>query len=106
MKRQDGQVLVMFAFVLVVMLGTAALAVDYGSWLLTRRSLQNDADAASLAGVVQLGSTGPCGSASARAVCARQDAWRAVGTSLKLSLDPVALSASNTSETLPYAAAG
>ena len=98
--------LVLFAFALVAMLGTAALAVDYGTWLLTRRSLQNDADAASLAGVVQLASSGPCGSASARAVCGRQDSWRALKASLKLSLDPVALSATNTTAAAPYTEAG
>jgi hypothetical protein len=106
MKRQDGQVLVLFAFALVAMLGTAALAVDYGSWLLTRRSLQNDADSASLAGVVQLGSSGPCGTLSAREVCGRQDAWRALKGSLKLTLDPVALSGANTTEAAPYTEAG
>jgi len=105
-KRQDGQILVLFAFVLVAMLGITALAVDYGSWLLTRRSLQNDADAASLAGVFQLTSNGPCGSASARAICGRQDAWRALANSLKLGLDPLVLSATNTTEAAPYTEAG
>lgn len=106
MKRQDGQVLVLFAFVLVAMLGITALAVDYGSWLLTRRSLQNDADAASLAGVFQLTSNGPCGGPSARAVCGRQDAWRAVANSLRLTLDPAVLSLGNSTEAAPYEEAG
>src|SRR5260221_4933011 len=89
------------------MLGTAAVAVDYGSWLLTRGSLQNDADAASLAGVVQLGSSGPCGSTSARASCGLEDAWQALKSSLKLTLaDPVALGKANTSEAAPYVEAG
>jgi len=88
------------------MLGMAALAVDYGTWLLQRRSLQNDTDAASLAGVVQLAPSWLCGTAPVRASCARQDAWRALSGSLHLTLDPVALAASNTTTAAPYVEAG
>jgi len=85
------------------MLGASALAVDYASSLLTRRSLQNDVDAAALAGVVQLSSSGACGNAAARASCARQDAWVSLRASLRLTVaDPVALSASNTAQDSPY----
>jgi Flp pilus assembly protein TadG len=100
-------VLVLFAFVLVVLLGASALAVDYGSSLLTRRSLQNDVDAASLAGVVQLGVTGACGNSAARAVCARQDAWQSLKTRMNLTTaNPTTLAATNTAQASPYTEAG
>lgn len=46
----DGQVLVLFTLFLIVLLGSAGLAVDYGSWLSARRDFQAVSDAASLAG--------------------------------------------------------
>src|SRR5262245_5981244 len=46
----SGQVLVLFALLLVVLLMISALAIDYGAWLTARRNYQNLADAASLAG--------------------------------------------------------
>ena len=48
--RGAGQVLVLFVLFLLVLLGISALAVDYASWLLTDRNLQNVADHAALAG--------------------------------------------------------
>src|SRR4051812_33278573 len=74
-----GQVLVLFALLLVVLLLVSALAVDYGGGLVTKRNYQNVADAASLAGAQQL--TRPlsvnltCGS---KQFCARQAAWESV----------------------------
>jgi uncharacterized membrane protein len=44
--RGRGQVLVLFALGLVVMLAFAAVAVDVGYWLAEKRGLQNAADAA------------------------------------------------------------
>ena len=49
-----GQVLVLFALFLVVLLGIAALTVDYGYWLGEERQLQNAADEAAQAGVSEL----------------------------------------------------
>ena len=49
-----GQVLVVFALGLIVFLSIAALVIDFGYWLQERRTLQNDADAAALAGVNHL----------------------------------------------------
>lgn len=49
-RTADGQVLVIFALFLIVLLGSAGLAVDYGSWLSARRDFQAVSDAASLAG--------------------------------------------------------
>ncbi len=48
--HKDGQILVLFAIFLVVLIGFAAIAVDLGSYLKVRRDYQNAADAAALAG--------------------------------------------------------
>jgi len=81
-QREHGQILVLFAFVLVTLLLVSALAVDYGGWLLARRSYQNIADEAALAGSYQL--TSPTGADCAQGVgvskqqCARQSAWQSI----------------------------
>lgn len=51
---QRGQVLVIVGIFLVVLIGFAALAVDYGSYLIARRNYQNIADSAALTGSVHL----------------------------------------------------
>lgn len=86
-ERREGQTLVIFAIFLVVLLGSTALAVDYGSWLKARRDYQNVADAASLAGSVQL--TRPV--SLAKQIAARQAAWKSIEDQLGLNLDEVAL---------------
>jgi len=48
--RQSGQILVLLALVLVVLLGISALVIDLGYAYYTQRSLQASADAAALAG--------------------------------------------------------
>jgi len=50
-KKEEGNVLVLSAFALVVLLGFAALAIDVGVILTARSQLQNAVDAAALAGV-------------------------------------------------------
>src|SRR5512146_2267298 len=90
---QRGQVLVLFTLMLVVLLLVSALAVDYGSWLVSRRSYQNVADAAALAGAQQLSRplTDLCASGASKNVCAREAAWQSVKAALNLgSLDPSA----------------
>jgi hypothetical protein len=52
--RDRGQVLVVFALWLLVLIGAAALATDYGYWLNERRTLQNAADTAAQAGISEL----------------------------------------------------
>jgi hypothetical protein len=83
-----GQVLALFTLVLVVLLLVSALAVDYGSWLVTHRSYQNVADSASLAGAQQL--TRPlanaCPAGGTKNFCARKAAWDSVKAQLGLSL--------------------
>lgn len=49
-----GQVLVVFALGLLVLLGAAAVTVDLGIWLSDRRILQNAADAGAQAGISEL----------------------------------------------------
>ncbi|MDQ3690568.1 MAG: Tad domain-containing protein [Chloroflexota bacterium] len=52
--RARGQVLIMFALALVVLLGFAGLAVDVGRLVAERRHVQNAADAGALAACVRL----------------------------------------------------
>lgn len=52
--NEDGQVMILFALVLVVLMGFAALTVDVGSMTLTKTKLQTAADAAALAGAQDL----------------------------------------------------
>jgi Putative Flp pilus-assembly TadE/G-like len=95
--RAHGQTIVIFAIFLVVLLGSTALAVDYGSWLKARRDYQNVADAASLAGSVQL--TRPV--TAAKQIAARQAAWKSIKDQLGLTLNEVTLAGSNTPPGLP-----
>lgn len=89
-ERARGQVLVLFAFLLVALLAASALAVDYGGWLLARRSYQNVADAAALAGANQLTSeitdpcVGPGHPSEAKSNCAKEAAWTFLKNELHL----------------------
>ncbi len=53
-RRERGQVLIMFALALVVLLGFAGLAIDVGRLVAERRHVQNAADAGALAACVRL----------------------------------------------------
>jgi Flp pilus assembly protein TadG len=53
-RAEDGQAMVMVAFSLVVLLGFGAFAVDIGHVAVVKSDLQNAADAAALAGAVNL----------------------------------------------------
>ncbi len=53
-KHEDGQVLVIVALLMVVLVSFAALIVDVGAMYLTKRNMQNAADAAALAGAQRL----------------------------------------------------
>ena len=87
---QLGQVLPLFALFLVVLLGAAALAIDYGSWLLTDRALQNVADHAALAGASQFSqrqAQGSCSGAGApQCSNALAHGWSSVSVDLNLGL--------------------
>lgn len=76
-RGETGQVLVIFTLFIVVLLGAAALTIDYGNWLKVRRDYQNVADAAVLEGARFL--TRPlstdCAPSKSKYVCAREAAW-------------------------------
>jgi Flp pilus assembly protein TadG len=102
---QLGQVLPLFALFLVVLLGAAALAIDYGSWLLTDRALQNVADHAALAGASQFGqrqTQASCGSGTGIVQCsnARTHAWASISVDLGLGLSDASITQLATANTL------
>jgi Putative Flp pilus-assembly TadE/G-like len=92
---QRGQILALFALMLVVLLGASALAVDYGLWLLTDRQLQNVADHAALAGSSQFAqrqTQASCTSGAAtqtQCVNARTHAWVSLNVDLNLGLSNI-----------------
>jgi hypothetical protein len=89
-EREHGQVLVLFAFVLISLLLVSALAVDYGGWLLARRSYQNAADEAAIAGAYLLTSqiSDQCSpSEPSKNHCAREAAWTTLQNQLGLNLN-------------------
>ena len=91
--RSGGQVLVMFVLFLLVLLGVSALAIDYATWLLTDRNLQNAADHAALAGASEFSDP-----LAPDETAARTQAWTSLNDELELGLsDPaiVALAAGN-----------
>lgn len=53
-NKNKGQILVLFALSLIVILGFAALAIDVAYWYHTKNQLQGAADAAALAGAADL----------------------------------------------------
>ncbi|MBR0575163.1 hypothetical protein KCG48_02295 [Proteiniclasticum sp. BAD-10] len=53
-RNEEGQVMVLFALMLVVALGMAALVIDLGWVQISKKQLQNVADAAALAGAQDL----------------------------------------------------
>jgi Flp pilus assembly protein TadG len=53
-RGESGQVFVFVAFILMVLVGMAALVIDVGSWYRADRQLQTAADAAALAGAQEL----------------------------------------------------
>jgi Flp pilus assembly protein TadG len=106
-SRRDasGQVLVLFALMLVVLLLASALAVDYGGWLVAKRNQQNVSDAAALAGAHQLTRplTASCVGGTTKAVCARQAAWEVIKKSLNLTtLNATNQGTTSTPQNSPY----
>ncbi len=53
-RGERGQVIVLAAFMVAIMAGGAAIAIDVGSYMSHRRSLQNDVDAIALAASLEL----------------------------------------------------
>lgn len=56
-KREDGQVMIIFAFAMVVLIGFAALVIDVGTVQVAKRRMQTAAEAAALAGAQDLPKT-------------------------------------------------
>ncbi|NLE26060.1 MAG: hypothetical protein GX625_12105 [Clostridiaceae bacterium] len=54
LKKENGQSLVIFAFMMVIFLGLSALVVDIGVIALSKAEIQNTADSAALAGAMEL----------------------------------------------------
>lgn len=87
-----GQSLVLFALFLTVLLGISALGIDYASWLLTDRKLQNLSDSAATAGASAFGvraARGSCAVSPADAKCvqARTQAWKSLDQALALGMN-------------------
>lgn len=100
-----GQTLVVFAIFLVVLLGSTALAVDYGSWLKARRDYQNVVDAAVLQGSVLLERPVTL----AKQINARRATWQSLNDQLGLALSDATLdgyAATDTAVGSPQVAAG
>jgi hypothetical protein len=88
-SRVRGQVLVLFSLLLLVLLGASAVAIDYATWLLTDRDLQNVADHAALAGASQYrdpSTANDCG--GTKCDLARNLAWTSLNQDLDLGLTP------------------
>ncbi|OGN80828.1 MAG: hypothetical protein A2X23_13610 [Chloroflexi bacterium GWC2_73_18] len=105
-RRQRGQALVLFTLGLIVMLGAAALTIDFGSWLTFRRNYQNITDAAVLAGTPFLTRpvSQPCTGSTSKQFCARREAWGYIDDQLGLGLGSGTLdgfAASNTGQGAP-----
>jgi len=101
-RSEHGQALVLFVLFLIVLLGSTALVVDYGSWLKVRRDYQNVADAAVLAGSINL--TRPV--TVTKQVAAREAAWKSIEDQLGLTLDETAFAAADTPIGAPQTAGG
>jgi Flp pilus assembly protein TadG len=70
-KNNRGQILVLVAISLVVLLGFAALAIDVGYFYHTKNQLQGAADAAALAGAIMLDTA-----STPTSIAPRQEAWK------------------------------
>lgn len=99
--RDRGQILLIFAFGLIVFIGFAALTVDVGSLYSAKRSYQNATDAAALAGAAYLtrGTDSPCQGAGTKPVCARTASWNYLNDQLGLGLDSTQIGVYATSNT-------
>ena len=90
--RSRGQVLVLFALLLLALLGISALAIDYASWLVVDRNLQNAADHAALAGASAFENRASVTNCSGtKCFNARAQAWTSLNDELKLGLPSTAI---------------
>ncbi|HSL97061.1 MAG TPA: Tad domain-containing protein, partial [Candidatus Deferrimicrobiaceae bacterium] len=99
----SGQSLVLFVIFLTVLLGVSALGIDYATWLLTDRKLQNVTDSAVTAGASAFGNRiakGSCATSPGDASCdqARLQAWTSINDALELGMDTTQLANISTSD--------
>jgi Flp pilus assembly protein TadG len=99
--RSPGQVLILFALFLLMLLGVSALAIDYASWLVVDRNLQNVADHAALAGASEFENRAGGMSCGAPNKCfnARSQAWTSLNSELNLGLPSAAIAALASADT-------
>lgn len=87
-KNNRGQVLVLVALSLIIILGFAALAIDLGYFYHTKNQLQGAADAAALAGAVELDGTNAITQTDARTEAKKYGELNiAAGSAVQLSSD-------------------
>ena len=87
-RPERGQVLIMFALAAGVLFGFAAMAVDVGLILHQRRQLQNTADAAALAGAIELPDNPGTAYDKAREWALNNGVDTAAGDQLDITVDP------------------
>lgn len=98
----QGQVLVIFALFLVVLLAFAALTIDVGAWLVSKRTYQNLADAAALAGAASFDEQTASAAITANQQAARVGAWTSLKDQLGLPIAPNTQGATSTAAATPY----
>ena len=87
--RERGQALVLFVLALGVLLGFVAMSVDVGLILHERRSLQNAADAAALAGAIELPESQTLAGSKAQEWAENNGIDLGAGDEITITVDPV-----------------
>jgi hypothetical protein len=84
-NRSRGQMIVLFAFALTFLMGMAGVAIDGGSWLVTKRNYQRVADVCARMGASQRGTdSSPFATTTARATTCTTDNGIASGVSVNI----------------------
>ncbi len=88
-RGESGQTLIFFVLALGVLLGMVAMSVDVGLILHERRSLQNAADAAALAGAIELPESQTLAGSKAQEWAANNGIDLGAGDEITITVDPV-----------------
>jgi hypothetical protein len=88
-RGERGQFLVMFAFLAVALIGLMAMVIDVGVILHERRQLQNTADAAALAGAIELPASTALADSKAKEWAEKNGIDLDEGDKLSISVDPI-----------------
>ncbi len=89
-QTERGQALILFVLSLAVLLGFVAMSVDVGLILHERRQLQNAADAAALAGAVELPESQTLAGSEAQTWAENNGIDLGAGDRISITVDPVA----------------